>query len=242
MTTMLELAAVTCRHADGRREVTALDDVSLSVAAGELVAVMGPSGSGKSTLVHASCGLVTPSSGAIRIAGEPVPFVARPWWAKRRRRDVGVVHQRLNLVPGLTALENVALPIELDGWPVAVARDAARRALAEVGADGWAGLRSRELSLGEQQRVAVARAAVGDRRLVLADEPTAALDSAGAESIVRLLADLAHAGRAVLFVTHDSRLAAWADRVVVLRDGRIVDSVGPQRAGAGPATAPVVTA
>jgi putative ABC transport system ATP-binding protein len=234
MTTMLELQAVTCRHADGRREVTALDDVSLSIEAGELVAVMGPSGSGKSTLVHVSCGLVTPSAGAIRIAGEPVPFVARPWWAKRRRRDVGVVHQRLNLVPGITALDNVALPLELDGWPVAVARDAARRALAEVGADGWAELRSRDLSLGEQQRVAVARAAVGDRRLVLADEPTAALDSAGAESIVHLLADLAHAGRAVLLVTHDSRLAAWADRVVVLRDGRIVDSVGPQRAHATP--------
>jgi putative ABC transport system ATP-binding protein len=144
------------------------------------------------------------------------------------------VHQRLNLVPGITALENVALPLELDGWPVAVARDAARRALVEVGADGWAGLRSRDLSLGEQQRVAVARAAVGDRRLVLADEPTAALDSAGAEAIVRLLADLAHAGRAVLLVTHDSRLAAWADRVVVLRDGRIVDSIGPERADARP--------
>jgi putative ABC transport system ATP-binding protein len=234
MTPVLDLAQITCRHADGRREIAALDDVSLTVHAGELVAVMGPSGSGKSTLVHVSCGLVVPTSGVIRIAGESVPFISRPWWAKRRRRDVGVVHQRLNLVPGITALENVALPLELDGWSVAVARAAAHRALDEAGAGDLAGLPSRDLSLGEQQRVAIARAVVGDRRLVLADEPTAALDSAGAEAVVRLLADLAHAGRAVLLVTHDSRLAAWADRVLVLRDGRIVDSIGAQPADARP--------
>jgi putative ABC transport system ATP-binding protein len=234
MTPVLELDKITCRHADGRREVSALDDVSLSITADELVAVMGPSGSGKSTLVHVSCGLVVPTSGAVRIGGESVPFIARPWWATRRRRDVGVVHQRLNLVPGLTALENVALPLELDGWSVAVARAAAHRALDEAGADDLAGLPSRDLSLGEQQRVAIARAIVGERKLVLADEPTAALDSAGAEAVVRLLADLAHAGRAVLLVTHDSRLAAWADRLVVLRDGRIVDSIGAQPADARP--------
>jgi putative ABC transport system ATP-binding protein len=240
MTPVLELEQIICRHADGRREVAALDDVSLTVHAGELVAVMGPSGSGKSTLVHVSCGLVAPTSGTIRIAGESVPYISRPWWAKRRRRDVGVVHQRLNLVPGLTALDNVALPLELDGWSVAIARAAAHRALDEAGADDLAGLPSRDLSLGEQQRVAIARAIVGERTLVLADEPTAALDSAGAEAVVRLLADLAHAGRAVLLVTHDSRLAAWADRLVVLRDGRIVDSIGAEPAGArlGPVAAP----
>jgi putative ABC transport system ATP-binding protein len=234
---VLELEAVTCRYSDGRRTVTALDDVSLAVMAGELVAVMGPSGSGKSTLVHVSCGLVRPLRGAVRLGGKSAPFPGRRWWAERRRREVGVVHQRLNLVPGLGPLENVALPLELDGWRTSDARAAARHALAEAGAADLAGLRTLELSVGEQQRVAVARAIVGDRPLALADEPTAALDTVGAEVVVQRLADLAHAGRAVVLLTHDSRLASWADRVVVLRDGRIVDSVGAQPADARPATA-----
>jgi putative ABC transport system ATP-binding protein len=226
MIPVLELEAVTCSYGDGPRAVTALDDVTLAVTVGELVAVMGPSGSGKSTLVHVSCGLVRPSSGAVRVGGHAAPLLGRRWWAERRRRDVGVVHQRLNLVPGLSALENVALPLELDGWRKGDARAAARNALREAGADDLAELLSPALSLGEQQRVAVARAIVGDRPLVLADEPTAALDSVGAETVVQLLSDLAHAGRGVLLVTHDSRLASWADRVVVLRDGQIVDTVG----------------
>jgi len=230
----LELDAVSCRYERGSRSVMALDDVSLAVAVGELVAVMGPSGSGKSTLVHVSCGLVRPSLGAVRVGGQSAPFTARQWWAERRRRDVGVVHQRLNLVPGLTAVENVALPLELDGWRKTDARAAANHALAEAGAADLAGLQSPDLSMGEQQRVAVARAIVGDRPLVLADEPTAALDSVGAETVVQRLADLAHVGRAVLLVTHDSRLASWADRVVVLRDGRFVDAVGAHLAAGRP--------
>ena len=244
MIPVLELEAVTCTYEDGPRTVTALDDVSLAVAFGELVAVMGPSGSGKSTLVHLSCGLVRPTSGAVRIGGQYPALAARHWWAERRRREVGVVHQRLNLVPGLTAIENVALPLELDGWRTTDARAAARHALEEAGAADLVGLRSLELSLGEQQRVAVARAIVGDRPLVLADEPTAALDSVGAEAVVQLLADLAHVGRAVLLVTHDSRLASWADRVVVLRDGRVVDAVGAHladaRSAAGSPSLPAV--
>ena len=235
MIPVLELEAVTCSFGDGSRAVTALDDLSLAVTVGELVAVMGPSGSGKSTLVHVACGLVRPSSGAVRLGGQSAPFPGRRWWAERRRREVGVVHQRLNLVPGLSALENVALPLELDGWRKGDARAAARHALDEAGAADLAALRSPALSVGEQQRVAVARAIVGDRPLVLADEPTAALDSVGAETVVQLLADLAHGGRAVLLVTHDSRLASWADRVVVLRDGRIVDTVGAHLADGRPA-------
>lgn len=231
----LELEAVTCRYERGPRAVTALDDLSLAVTVGELVAVMGPSGSGKSTLVHVSCGLVRPSLGAVRVGGQSAPYPGRRWWAQRRRREVGVVHQRLNLVPGLSALENVALPLELDGWRQTDAGAAASRALEEAGAADLAGLQPPDLSMGEQQRVAVARAIVGDRPLVLADEPTAALDSAGAETVVQLLADLAHVGRAVLLVTHDSRLASWADRVVVLRDGRVVDAVGAHLADGRPA-------
>lgn len=236
MTPVLELEAVTCSYVDGRRAVSALDNVSLQVMAGELVAVMGPSGSGKSTLVHVSCGLVSPSFGAVRLGGQIPPFLSRRWWTERRRREVGVVHQRLNLVPGLSPLDNVTLPLELDGWRRSDARAAARHALDEAGAADLAELRTPQLSVGEQQRVAVARAIVGDRPLVLADEPTAALDSVGAETVIRRLADLAHAGRAVLLVTHDSRLASWADRVVVLRDGRIVDSVGAHPAEAQPGT------
>ena len=238
MIPVLELETVTCSYGDGPKTVTALDEVSLAVSVGELVAVMGPSGSGKSTLVHVSCGLVRPTSGAVRIGGQSPAFLpGRRWWGERRRREVGVVHQRLNLVPGLTALENVALPLELDGWRKSDARAAARHALEEAGAADLVGLRSLELSVGEQQRVAVARAIVGDRPLVLADEPTAALDSVGAETVVQLLADLAHVGRAVLLVTHDSRLASWADRVVVLRDGRVVDAIGAHLTDGRPAAA-----
>lgn len=226
MTPTLQLHAVTCRLADGQRAVDAIDGVSLSVSAGELVAVMGPSGSGKSTLVHVACGLVRLTSGEVLVQGRAGTGATRTWWAEQRRRTVGVVHQRLNLVPGLGALDNVSLPLELDGWTRRDALLAGRRAMDELGVGRLAELTSRDLSVGEQQRVAVARAIVGDRPLVLADEPTAALDSIGAEAIVRHLADLARAGRAVLLVTHDSRLASWADRLVVLRDGRIVDAVG----------------
>jgi putative ABC transport system ATP-binding protein len=138
-----------------------------------------------------------------------------------------VVHQRLNLVPALTAIENVALPLRLQGEAKRRALAAAEEAMAEVDASHLAGTGIDRLSTGQQQRVALARATVGGRVLVLADEPTAALDTAGAELTVGLLARLAEAGRAALMVTHDSRLAAWADRVVVLRDGRVVDEVSP---------------
>jgi putative ABC transport system ATP-binding protein len=223
---VLEFDAVTCRYADGRRTLTAIDEVSLAVSAGELVAVMGPSGSGKSTLIHLACGLVRPEQGQVRIGGSPPGFPERRWWSDRRRRDVGVEHQRLNLIPGLSAFQNVVLPLELDGWRHAHAYAAARRALEAAGCAELEALSPRELSVGEQQRVAVARAIVGERTLVLADEPTAALDTVAAEAIVERLAHLARGGLGILMVTHDSRLASWADRVVVLRDGRIVDAVG----------------
>ncbi|HKE77230.1 MAG TPA: ATP-binding cassette domain-containing protein [Acidimicrobiales bacterium] len=224
---VLAMAEVTCRFADGGRAVTALDRVDLTVGAGEMVAVMGPSGSGKSTLVHVACGLVTPTGGAVTVLGRaPEPRRARRWWADMRRRHIGVVHQRLNLVPGMDALANVALPLRLAGTGERRAREAARAALAEAGVAEAAPVRAERLSVGEQQRVALARAIVGDRRLVLADEATAALDTVGAEAIAGTLADLARAGRAVLLVTHDSRLASWADRAVILRDGCVVDRVG----------------
>jgi putative ABC transport system ATP-binding protein len=228
MTSVLELSAVTCTFDDGDGVVTALEEVSLSVDRGEMVAVVGPSGSGKSTLTHVSCGLVAATSGRVSVSGKSPPGLrAGRWWAGARREAIGVVHQRLNLVPALTAIENVALPLRLQGEAKRRALAAAEEALAEVDASHLADTGIDRLSTGQQQRVALARATVGGRVLVLADEPTAALDTAGAEQIVGLLARLTEAGRAALMVTHDSRLAAWADRVVVLRDGRVVDEVSP---------------
>jgi putative ABC transport system ATP-binding protein len=139
-----------------------------------------------------------------------------------------VIHQRLNLVPALSAIENVALPLRLEGMARSRALAAATEALAEADAAGFAGARVDRLSTGQQQRVALARATVGGREIVLADEPTAALDTVGTERVAELLSKLAEAGRAVLMVTHDSRLATWADRVIVLRDGRVVDRLDPQ--------------
>lgn len=235
MNKVLEVLGVSCRHTDGGRLVKALDDVTLAVAPGELVAVMGPSGSGKSTLVHVACGLVPPSTGDVLVAGMRAPDArARPtptwrtWWTAARREVIGVVHQRLNLLPTLSALENVALPLRLAGMAPGSARTQAAAALTEVGAADLDHQRADRLSIGQQQLVAIARAAAGERKLVLADEPTAALDTVSAERVVELLAKLAGRGVGVLMVTHDSRLASWADRVLVLRDGAIVDEIATE--------------
>jgi putative ABC transport system ATP-binding protein len=194
------------------------------------VAVVGPSGSGKSTLVHVACGLRPASPGVVVVDGKPAPpwSEAREWWNVARRDVIGVVHQRLNLMPGLTALDNVALPLRLAGTGATRARAQAGERLEEVGAGDLATVRADRLSIGQQQLVATARAVAGDRKVVLADEPTAALDTVRAEQVVELLGDQARQrGVGVLMVTHDSRLASWADRVLVLRDGHIVDEVAP---------------
>ncbi|MEV0585605.1 ABC transporter ATP-binding protein [Nonomuraea sp. NPDC050310] len=205
-------------------EQRALGGISLSVAAGELVAVMGPSGSGKSTLLNLAGGLDRPTSGSVAVGGVPLGGLSAASLAELRRRSVGYVFQDLNLIPSLTALENVMLPRELDGVRTARAREQARRALAEAGAEQAAGRFPDELSGGERQRVAIARALVGERRLLLADEPTGALDTRMGDEILRLLRARCDAGAAVLLVTHEPRYAGWADRVVFLRDGRVVDS------------------
>lgn len=238
----LALDVVSLRVTDGMRDRYVLRAVSLAVRQGELLAVMGPSGSGKTSLVNVACGLVAPTSGSVIMFGgrPPQSGQARRWWAERRRRDLGVVYQRLNLVPGLSALENVALPLELDGLPAGAARTEARRALEQVGLDGWTGSTNPRLSVGEQQLVAIARGIVGDRRILLVDEPTAALDRAGADRIVRLLSRLAREGRAVVMVTHASDQAAWADRIVMLRDGQVEDEVAPAEVGPGAAATETV--
>jgi len=233
---MLLLHDVTCDLVGARGHVRALDRVSLAVEPGELVAVMGPSGSGKSTMVHVATGAIRPTWGSVRIEGEEPPSgrPARDWWAAHRRRTLGVVDQRLNLVPGLPVLDNVALPLLLDGERRGTAHDLAGLALDTTGVGHLARALPEELSFGEQQRVAIARAVVGPRRLVLADEPTASLDTVNAEAITELLARLAGAGKAVLFTTHDSRLASWADRVVMLRDGRVGPPARPVALEASP--------
>jgi putative ABC transport system ATP-binding protein len=224
---ILELRDVHRIHGTGETAVHALRGVTLAVGAGELVAVMGPSGSGKSTLLNLAGGLDRPTRGEVAVDGTVLGACRRRELAALRRRRLGYVFQDLNLLPSLTAGENVALPLELDGVPVRKARRLALAALAEVDLDGFGARFPDELSGGQQQRVAIARALVGERRLVLADEPTGALDSQTGEAVLRLLRSKVDGGAAGVLVTHEARHAAWADRVVFLRDGVVVDTSGP---------------
>jgi putative ABC transport system ATP-binding protein len=228
----LELRDVSKSYGHGATLVEALTHIDLSIAAGELVAIMGPSGSGKSTLLTIAGTLEEATSGEIVVCGQSVGAMSKNDRARLRRRSIGYVFQDFNLLPGLTAAENVSLPLELDGTRSKVARKAAAAALDELGLAERAGHFPDELSGGERQRVAIARAVVGERSLVLADEPTGALDSVNGESVMRLLRAACKRGVAAVMVTHDAQLASWADRVVFLRDGRMVDqtsrAAGPE--------------
>ena len=225
--TMLELHGVSKSYGQGAAEVHALRDVSLTVQPGAMVAVMGPSGSGKSTLLTIAGSLEEPTTGEVLIGGAPLSRMSRNDQARLRRRTVGYVFQDFNLLPGLTVAENVALPLELDGVSARKARAAAGQALDGLGLGDRASRFPSELSGGERQRVAIARAVVGQRRLLLADEPSGALDSVNAEAVMRLIHEACKRGVAAVVVTHDARLASWADRVVFLRDGRVVDQTAP---------------
>jgi putative ABC transport system ATP-binding protein len=225
--TILELRGVHRVHGTGDTAVHALRGISVTVGAGELVAVMGPSGSGKSTLLNLAGGLDSPTQGAVVVDGATLGDCGRRALAALRRRRVGYVFQDLNLLASLTAAENVALPLELDGMNVRKARQSAVAALSEVDLSELAQRFPDELSGGQQQRVAIARALIGERRLILADEPTGALDSNTGEAVLRLLRSKVDDGAAGVLVTHDARHAAWADRVIFLRDGVIVDTSGP---------------
>ncbi|HZE39630.1 MAG TPA: ABC transporter ATP-binding protein [Stackebrandtia sp.] len=225
--TALTLREVSRVHGQGETAVEALRGVDLAVSAGELVAVMGPSGSGKSTLLNLAGGLDAPTAGHVHVDGTALDSLSRRELAKLRRRSIGYVFQDFNLIPSLTAAENVALPLELDGASVRRARHAARSALDGVGIGDLAERFPDAMSGGQQQRVAIARAVVGDRRLILADEPTGALDTQTGETVLKLLRARCDAGAAGVLVTHDARHAGWADRVIFLRDGRVVDASGP---------------
>jgi putative ABC transport system ATP-binding protein len=224
---VLLMTGITREHVQGDVVVHALQGVDLAVQAGELVAVMGPSGSGKSTLLHLAGGLDSPTAGHVYVEGRDLAGLKPADVAAIRRRSAGYVFQDLNLIPALTALENVSLPRELDGVRSRQARGEARAALDELGVGDLADRFPDDMSGGQQQRVAIARALVGPRRLLLADEPTGALDSTTGEEILRVLRGRCEAGAAGVLVTHDARHAAWADRVVFLRDGVVVDQSGP---------------
>src|SRR3984957_3106210 len=224
---MLELRQVSKVYGTGAAEVHALRGVSLDVGPGMMVAVMGPSGSGKSTLLTIAGSLEEPTSGQVLVAGQDLAAVSRNDRARLRRQSIGYVFQDFNLLPGLTAAENVALPLELDGVGARKAGEAGLRALDALGLAERASSYPDQLSGGERQRVAIARAVVGDRHLLLADEPSGALDSANSEAVMRMIHAACQQGVAAVVVTHDAQLAAWADRVVFIRDGRIVDQTVP---------------
>jgi putative ABC transport system ATP-binding protein len=207
--------------------VPALRGADLTLAAGEVLAVMGPSGSGKSTLLHCLAGIRTPDAGEVIFEGRRVDRMADSLRSRLRRTEFGFVFQFGQLVPELTALQNVALPLRLDG----VSRRAAERRTAgwldRLGLADKAKARPGELSGGQQQRVAVARALVTGPKVIFADEPTGALDSVAGEQVMEMLTDAAReTGAAVVLVTHDPRVAAYADRGIVVRDGRSLDRAG----------------
>jgi putative ABC transport system ATP-binding protein len=224
---LLELHQISKSYGEGATAVRALEDIDLTVDEGHLVAVMGPSGSGKSTLLTIAGSLEEPTSGEVRISGASLASLSRNRKARLRRRTIGYVFQDFNLLPGLTAAENVALPLELDGIHAREAHKAGLAMLERLGLEDRAGHYPDQLSGGERQRVAIARAMVGDRRLLLADEPSGAIDSANGEAVMQMISDACKRGMGAAVVTHDAHLASWADRVVFIRDGHSVDQAVP---------------
>jgi putative ABC transport system ATP-binding protein len=222
---LLELHQISKSYGEGETEVLALDEIDFSVDEGHLVAVMGPSGSGKSTLLTIAGSLEEPTSGEVRIGGSSLSRMSRNDKARLRRRTIGYVFQDFNLLPGLTAVENVALPLELDGISGRKAHLAGLAALEQLGLADRASHYPDQLSGGERQRVAIARSVVGERKLLLADEPSGALDSGNGEAVMRMILDACKRGVAAVVVTHDAHLASWADRVIFIRDGRAVDQI-----------------
>jgi putative ABC transport system ATP-binding protein len=211
-------------YGSGNLAITALDQVSFEVGPGEFVAVMGPSGCGKSTLLHMLGGLDRPTSGSVSIDGANLSELNDNQLTELRRRKIGFIFQFFNLIPVLDAIENAALPVTLDGGPQAEARQKAVNWLDKIGLAGRHNHRPDQLSGGEQQRVAVARALTMNPALLLADEPTGNLDTRASDEIAQLLRQVANEwGRSVVVVTHDPRIAAYADRIVFLKDGSVVE-------------------
>lgn len=238
MAELVEVRGVSRHYGESPNLIVALDSVDLTISCGELVAIMGPSGSGKSTLLTIAGGLESPTSGHVALDGLDLWTESAERLAEVRRRHIGFVFQGYNLLTGLTAVENIAAPLELDGMGAREAQQHALERLAAVGLGDRAGAFPDDLSGGERQRVAIARGLVGDRRLLLADEPTGALDSETSTQIMQLLRRACSPSRAVVVVTHNSEVARWADRIVHLRDGRVVEDNSIPMVAAAPDTTP----
>jgi ABC-type lipoprotein export system ATPase subunit len=220
---LIQARDLTKTYAMGGQTVHALRGVSLDIAEGEMVAIMGASGSGKSTLMNILGCLDQPSAGSYLLADEPVQDMAPDALASIRNRRIGFVFQQFNLLPRTSALENVELPMVYAGVPAAQRHQRAQAALEQVGLGQRTGHTPAELSGGQQQRVAIARALVNQPQLILADEPTGALDSQTSEDIMQLLTDLNRQGMTVVLVTHEADIAAWARRTLVFKDGLMVE-------------------
>ncbi|MDQ2913209.1 MAG: ABC transporter ATP-binding protein [Chloroflexota bacterium] len=211
-------------YASGRATVAALAGVTLGIRRGEFVAVMGPSGSGKSTLLNVVAGLERPTGGTVRVDGEDLAKLDEEALARHRSKRVGMVFQAFNLLPRFRVVDNVALPLAFSGVPTAERLRRARAMLDRLGMSARADHRSNELSGGELQRAAIARALIGEPAILLADEPTGNLDSANGAALIALLEELHAQGQTVLLVTHDAQIAAHAERTIRMRDGRVVDA------------------
>ncbi len=227
---LIETANLTKIYGIGEAAVTALEQISIKVEAGEFLAVMGPSGCGKSTLLHLLGGLDQPTAGSVSIDGIAISALNDDEMTRLRRRKIGFIFQFYNLLPVLTCEENTALPVTLDGMRPAEAREKAIQWLTRFGLEDRLASRPDQLSGGQQQRVAVARALVADPLLILADEPTGNLDTRSGDEIASLLRQITRDyGRTVVMVTHDPRIAAYADRIIFLKDGRVVDETALER-------------
>ncbi len=229
MPAAIETRDLAKHYAMGASVVRALDGVTLSLDAGEFTGLLGTSGSGKSTLLNLIAGLDRPSSGSLAVFGREMGAMSRPELSTHRRANVGMIFQSFNLIPTMTALENVALPMMFAGVPPGERDARARALLDQVGLNGRQSHRPKELSGGEQQRVSVARALANDPRILLADEPTGNLDSRTAHEILGLLQGLnASTGKTILLVTHDAALAArFVRRTITLLDGKVVAESAP---------------
>jgi putative ABC transport system ATP-binding protein len=221
---ILKTNQLTKTYGTGDTAVTALDHLSLEIATGEMVAIMGPSGCGKSTLLHLLGGLDMPTSGEVWIDGQNLTRLNDNQLTELRRRKLGFIFQFFNLIPVLNAVENAALPVTLDGMASQSAQTKATEWLQRFGLGNRLKNLPSQLSGGQQQRVAIARALVAEPALILADEPTGNLDTHASDEIAALLRQVAKEyGRSVVMVTHDPRIAAYADRIIFLKDGKLAD-------------------
>jgi putative ABC transport system ATP-binding protein len=227
MTTAIQLTNVSKVYGQSKNEVHALDAVSLTVPAGSFTAIMGSSGSGKSTLLHLVAGLATPTSGDVILFDQHISQMNDDALTRFRRRHVGLIFQNFNLLPTMSALENVCLPELIDGKRMRDIEPKAKQLLELVNLTQRSDHRPDQLSGGQQQRVAIARALINDAPLILADEPTGNLDSKTGESVLILMRELVKEHhRTIVMVTHDPKAAAYADRVITLSDGKIIDDLG----------------